>query len=70
MTGVSDLNDAITNLATVEAKFLTDLATALSGGISDAQAETLAQTINQRAADLVNADPANVPPPPPVTPGS
>lgn len=74
MTALDDLTNAVLNLTTVEAKFLTDLANTLTAGsVSDADAEALAATINQRATDLINADPANgvpVPNPPAVGGGA
>lgn len=64
MSALEDLTGAVNNLTAQEAKFLTDIAGMLTGGsVSDEQAEALAATINQRAADLTAADPVPVPPP-------
>jgi hypothetical protein len=67
MAALDDLTNAVNALTAEEAQFLTDIAGKLAGGsVSDAQAEALATVINQRAADMVSADP--VPPAPPVVP--
>jgi hypothetical protein len=63
MAAIDDVTAAIAGLSTEITTFLADVAAQISGGLTEAEAETVVGQINGFTSQLQAADPANTPPP-------